>query len=427
VSQDKLFLEIPVREIVERQLKGQRGRKTTDDYASKNQMRTQMIAKLLKKGMVPFDHIPEIASALMQNEGVRRVVCNRIQYLFIDEFQDVDTCQMRVFDALRKGRKTTIYAVGDPEQYILGFTYGRRLRRSPKFENIPICKCVAQRRRNDSNRRAYSEIVDFTNHFHTQISQTATKGSSQKAGVFFIADTDMDAIIAKYRGLTQVLEANGRAITWLYLAYENRTFESHVDRYGLTPVSNDSVKTGSLLSESLALISAVVGLTPKQIREKYDVHRVGFRKLGICLIKVVRQRRLTEDELVSFVQETLGLKRESESAKFDAQLHRLTARVCCEAPDPGSSHQYSSIHKAKGLEADAVLVVATKEKELNKWLTTNKDERRNDQKDTCRIGFVAFSRARQILCIACKERISDGLKEELRTLGVLAACSAADS
>ena len=415
VSQDKLFLEMDVREIVKKRLREQGGGKTQDSYAVRNAMRKRITAKLLAKGMVPFEQIPEIAFSLMQNERVRDLVCNRIQYLFIDEFQDVDTCQMRVFDAVRKGRRTTIYAVGDPEQYILGFTYaGTR----PKFRNIPISRFSAQRRTNDLNRRAYSEIVDFTNHFHTEIKQRATKGSSEHAGVFFIADTNMDAIVRSYRELTRVLDVVGNPVTRFYLAWENRTFEGQVHKFGLTPVSNDSVNTRTLLSEALAWISAVVGLTPKQIRDKCDLDQVDLRKVGMRLMKVIRERNPTEDELVSFVCDALRLKPEAESIRVSTQLHRLATRLSYDPAAAGDSHQYSSIHKAKGLEADAVLVVASKEKMLKKWLTTDKDGRRDDKSDTCRIGFVGFSRAKQILCTACKQQISDQLKDELRTLGV---------
>jgi len=418
VPQDKLFLEVDVKGIVDRGLKGQRGGKTERNHAAENRLRTNVTTKLLEKGVVPFEQIPVIAAALMENHRVKNVVCNRIQYLFIDEFQDVDTRQIKVFDAIRKGRRTTIYAVGDPEQYIMGFTYQRRPGRGPKFENIPMKRFVAVRSTNDQNRRAYAEIVDFTNHFHTKITQTPTKGRSEVAGVFFITDTDMDAIIGKYRQLTQVLEVDRETVTWLYLGKENRTFEGYVDTYGLTPVSNDSVEIGGLQSESLMLISAVVGLTQKKIREKYDLDHVGLRKLGMRLIKSVRQRKLTEEELLSFVQDTLGLEPDSESVGLRTRLDRLATRVSCDAPGPGASHQYSTIHKAKGLEADAVLVVAKSENELTKWLMTDNEERRNDESDTCRIGFVGFSRVKQILCIACKQRISEELENKLRTLGV---------
>jgi DNA helicase-2/ATP-dependent DNA helicase PcrA len=260
--------------------------------------------------------------------------------------------------------------------------------------------------------------VAFTNHFHTQIQQKATKGGSEDAGVFFIADTDMDGIIRRYRELTQVLDVDGKPAMRFYLGWENRTFEGYADKYGFTPVSNDRMKTGSLMNQSLMIVSAVARMTPRQIREKYEFDQVGLRKLGLRLIKLVRDGNPTPDQVVRSIRESLGLKAEPESLRVEGQLGRLAGRVSRDPAGNGGLHQYSSIHKAKGLEADAVLVVASSEAKLEKWLETDEGKRCDDTSDTCRVGFVGFSRAKQILCIACKKQISDDLKDKLRALGV---------
>jgi len=75
----------------------------------------------------------------------------------------------------------------------------------------------------------------------------------------------------------------------------------------------------------------------------------------------------------------------------------------------GADHtnQYSTIHKAKGLDADAVLVVAEKYEHFLKWFETDPKERYADKSDQCRLGFVGFSRAKELLCIACLQDIRD--------------------
>ncbi|MEC0432508.1 3'-5' exonuclease [Bacillus subtilis] len=52
-----------------------------------------------------------------------------------------------------------------------------------------------------------------------------------------------------------------------------------------------------------------------------------------------------------------------------------------------------SIHSAKGMEAECVLVLAETQNELNEWLANNQ------KSEEARIGYVAFSRARKLLCI----------------------------
>jgi len=79
---------------------------------------------------------------------------------------------------------------------------------------------------------------------------------------------------------------------------------------------------------------------------------------------------------------------------------------------------YSTIHKAKGLQADAVLAIAENTNRLEKWLMTDKIARFEEKTDMCRIGYVAFSRAKTILCIACLGKIDKTFEKELERLGV---------
>jgi DNA helicase-2/ATP-dependent DNA helicase PcrA len=78
----------------------------------------------------------------------------------------------------------------------------------------------------------------------------------------------------------------------------------------------------------------------------------------------------------------------------------------------------SSIHKAKGLEADAVLVVAKNSNELKKWLTIDGSERRVDKGDTCRLGYVAITRPRELLCFASLKPLEDETRHVLAECGV---------
>ena len=64
----------------------------------KNVIRSKVLAALLKEGKIPLNQIGAIACDLMQNKDVSRAVCNKLQYLFIDEFQDVDITQLDIFE-----------------------------------------------------------------------------------------------------------------------------------------------------------------------------------------------------------------------------------------------------------------------------------------------------------------------------------------
>ncbi|MGY8611339.1 3'-5' exonuclease, partial [Bacillus altitudinis] len=52
-----------------------------------------------------------------------------------------------------------------------------------------------------------------------------------------------------------------------------------------------------------------------------------------------------------------------------------------------------SIHSSKGMEAECVFVVAETTKQIKEWLN------HNDASEEARVGYVAFTRARKLLCI----------------------------
>jgi len=52
-----------------------------------------------------------------------------------------------------------------------------------------------------------------------------------------------------------------------------------------------------------------------------------------------------------------------------------------------------SIHNSKGQEAECILVLAESKSQLDEWLELN------NETEEARVGYVAFSRARQLLCV----------------------------
>lgn len=64
-----------------------------------------------------------------------------------------------------------------------------------------------------------------------------------------------------------------------------------------------------------------------------------------------------------------------------------------------------TIHKAKGLEADGVLVIAENRKQFFKWLNMRSYDLKNEKDEDYRLGYVAYSRAKRVLALACLEKI----------------------
>ena len=306
ITLDKLFLEIDVRKIVDKIPHNKK------NPSIRNKIRSNVVNKLLGEGKVPFEQIARISAKLMADIKVRDVVCNRIQFLFKDEFQDTDTVQLKIFDAIRKGEKTKMYSVGDPEQYILGFTYDLRGVKKPSFDKIPINRFAkdCEECQMDINRRACEQIVEFTNKFHTSVKQVSEIGPIENAGVFYIEHTDLDLMISKFIEMTQEVVDSLKNSKRLFLGYENKTYEGFVAKYGFIPISNEHKREKSILSESLDLISSVTQLSQQGIREQYQLDRIEHRKLGISLTKSLMLEKIgTKDELIEFVTNDLGIQK----------------------------------------------------------------------------------------------------------------------
>lgn len=379
--------------------------------------------KNLQKGFYNYDQILTVSSQILdKNKYAREVIRNRLQNLFIDEFQDSNITQFNIFESIRSGQKTDIYAVGDPEQFIFRFSIKKKKNKYSsedfainKFKN----KAVVQT--NEKNRRSCDQVVKFINHFHCDISQKSVIGSHVNGGVYFISKTDLDDIIKSYRTITSVLKKNDKPIEKFYLSYAKDTIGEVASKWGLVPVSNDSLNSGGFINEAVKVICAVIGENGKQICEKYELGRIELRKKGLFLVKAVWDGKINNvRELTSFIENDLGLKSIVDLPKREYGECKFKRQVPDEPSDSvvDEKHMYSTIHKAKGLEADAVLVVAKNGSELKKWLMTDKKARSEENTDMCRLGYVAFSRAKTILCIACLKKIDKELEGKLEKLGV---------
>lgn len=412
VGLDKLFFELDVNQLAMSQ-----SRKGASP-AEIAQKRNGIANAYIKSGKIPLDYISKLSARLIDNKKVRELVCNRLQFLFVDEFQDVDKAQEKIFDQIRIEGRTIIYAVGDPEQFIMSFTYKGKIR--PPFQKLPIYTFKAERIKKEINYRSYNPIVSFTNNFHSELQQKSTLGDNSFSRVVFIPSLELREIVIAYKKLCSEIIFDKEPLHF-YLSRENNTFEPLATEFGLVYLPEHThLKT--VLDESTDLLCNFVGLTKRQISEKYKLEPLQIRKIGILLINAVKEGIVNNgDSLKQFIREDLKLEvimngfangKEGEISvqKLVTIVNRNTAKSL--------NHQYSSIHKAKGLEAETVLVVAKYKSEFVQWITTDKNARATDNDDTCRLGYVAFTRAKILLCMGCLQPIDDNLQKMLVQLGV---------
>jgi len=86
-------------------------------------VRDRLPAELEKDGVMSFnDMIRDLDAALQTDGGLAKLIRARYQAVFVDEFQDTDRIQYRIFDqCFPKGCPNLFYMIGDPKQAIYGF------------------------------------------------------------------------------------------------------------------------------------------------------------------------------------------------------------------------------------------------------------------------------------------------------------------
>lgn len=424
----QLWKKVPSeRHFVELDLNRMPALQTEQDVRNKAIIRSRIAQGLVKSGVIPFDELVRISAELIGEKRIRAAIATRLQVLFVDEFQDLDTAQLKVIDEIRKAGKTEIYVVGDPEQYISGFIYQQKHQKVKPYTSIPFfqfeqhsnVECIT------INRRSCKEIVQFANNFHGRLTQEWIRGSTPHCGVYFLEPIASDAIMSTFRSLAEHYEEStgehlDRPHTRLVLAREKKIVDSFAEGFGLTYISNDRSRQRSVLDEVLKTITLAAGQNLRQLGEAQGMTRLELRKVAILLMKRIRSQEIhSGDDLLKGIEETCHIKISQEPAykEIDGRLSKIRAMLSSQISEK-NMELCSTVHKAKGLEADSVLVIAKSNNELAKWIMQDIPSREADKQDDCRLGYVAFTRARDVLCIACLEKINLKNRTELIQLGV---------
>lgn len=388
------------------------------DVHSKGTGAARYTENLIKKGIVPFDAMFPVARELLKDQVVRTRLGQRIAYLFVDEFQDTDIGMLEIIDQFRKSGSTKIYAVGDPEQFVMGFTF--RGMPIPSFDKLPIFRFKAQATATQllENHRSNGEIVTFTNRLRSDLQQRAIKPDRNEPRVLFFCDIDLKSIVALFQERSKNVEVHGTKRERLYLSEENATFESLLNEFDIKQTSNVRRKTLTLLGDALELVATALDRSQRKACADLKLSRLQWRLAGTTVLRKSLEHDFGVKELIAFVSNTFRHKvSDSRTQILDEELTQLKVQLTIGHND-FHPEQCSSIRRAKGLEADAVLVVAKGLAELKKWFSTDDAVRKSDKQDKCRIGYVGFTRAREMLCIACLKPIDTELAKMIDGLGI---------
>jgi len=376
------------------------------------------INNLMKKGVIPYGKVESFARKLLKNKEVAKAVAGKIQAIFVDEYQDATTTHHAIFETLIKSGISRFYCVGDGEQYIYGFTY--RGRKPPVFSKIPMNTLASESAFDKNflktNWRSAANIVSFLNNFVDESRRQIPDPDRNDSGkLVFMESNDLSHAL-------EMSSTDKRSEdTMMILAYASSILET--GEFASIPMGarDSSVKHRPITAIVTDYICNFLKSSKQTISDREGLNAIGFRgKIVEFADRIDTDLDFGINQAISLIKQLFPATSQSNEAtnyispdEYLYVVHAIRSR----GTDDNQIVKMT-IHKAKGLEADNVLVVASTNIELAKWIGTDLTVRSDDKNDTCRVGFVAFSRARKNLYVACQEVINENNKAALLALGV---------
>ncbi len=403
---------------------------------------------LLKEGVISYRTSIYIAHKLSSYYKIINNVNRRIQYLFVDEYQDSDHFINDIFKKILKSNVTKSFFIGDQKQNIqtiMSFQSSIKNKVKDVLYDLKKEESIAYSEIKE-NWRSSNEIVDFISNFQ-DFTQVAQK-NEVVFPIVFLNENNLDHI---YKLFEQIILDNLFTVeediffkVVLADSWKDNSSKEYIkklsnlkNKYGFTEI--DNMISGSSNSNYKTfddcLVSSVKRKKKEILQELFSENLICFRKYMLKLFKKYSKFRcldffrnkakgINNVDLFGFFtnsikktfREDLKLEESSNGKKIvcDQLCKYIFSLSKPHEQDPHLNTFCSKIHKFKGLEATCVLVIASSKNVLKKWIET--DVRKQDK--TSRVGYVAFSRARKLLYIACLEKIDDETKEKLKALKV---------
>lgn len=401
---------------------------------------------------------------LRQFPSVLACLTARFASVLVDEFQDTTEIQNAILELLNDAGNTSLFLVGDPDQSIFSFagavpsTFARHLA-STRFL-CPLCGSTEHRIK--GNRRSSGRIVKHLNKLSTMPlgQEPLAKWMDYPEPVWLVVGRESTSVssalpdraapvLGHFFGLldrNHIDPAGNEA--FCVLAHQNRTVAELRRTYehdSVAPARDfDSVKHSNSRLHGI-LRDLLVAYKHREVGEWASAFEATERAIARLLYRTASARWCDfEDATIGLeradwpivvwaVMEELSVEGDEDLACFCRRVKGLVDRAvraaggkpirrklgildcsrgrtaevvaACKAVSalagvtrPGlAGESFRTIHKAKGIQRDAVLVFAIDHDELERWLT--KCDLPNDE--CSRRGYVAMSRARKILCLAC--------------------------
>lgn len=407
-----------------------------NQFASKN-AEIALATKMEKRGIITYDKVIELSNKIISTPAIKHCLSNRLSFVFIDEYQDTRLYTHTLFDKLFSNDDKFYFLIGDPLQAIYRFSYSMSQLKdevkkfSPKkFEETPLSLIKTNYPNNiinlKQNYRSSKEIVDLINSYMIEANsiQNSIKGNIN-IPIIFIDNNNKDDIYNKFLSIQEKYgldtihtrtKTEKNVIKDLFLTRSWKLLEKLYHANSIAKLEKGEYKNSSKLQEISRCLLGILGLKKTEIVIQPE-DEIEWRKFCFLVLRFLKESALTDynkkiESIRSGFNKCFNISAKKEGIDLYGSLNDFFKDS--QNNNPKQDRFYSTIHSSKGLEATSVLVVAETEKELLKWINFEKANKELD--DDYRIGYVAFSRARDLLSVACLETIKPKTITTLKSL-----------
>ena len=412
------------------------------------------VDRRLSKGQVSQQDVLWFSLRILAEQThILDVLSCRFASILVDEFQDTTELQYGVLEKLHSLRRTSLFLVGDPDQSVFSFA-------GAKVETFQQCMLKYSGYELVHNRRSTANITAFLDHFRdsSRELEPIAKWKDCPIPVYLLVgklpnterieyfrellhqhklcdeEGNVDYFILA-RGLTltkelSCLETGGvQGTDELLVTLQNE----HPQLYTIAKALMQACKYQQMGKFSLAhkcLDHALSLLVLKRSASFGDPSEIGLSRDDWRLMVTSMLCRLDvssdisardwvaafKKSLADCLYSTSGKKQGGKIVLLNSIERNLkkrtrypiqTAIPAVALPDEIES-SVRTVHSAKGLERDAVLAIASTSRQFSLWMKRCQDG--IERTEESRIGYVAFSRARKLLCVA-----TDSLNAHCRT------------
>ena len=373
-----------------------------------------------ERGVIDFEDVLLLmVGILLDREDIADQVRGQYKHFVVDEYQDVSPLQQRLLD-LWLGRRRQLCVVGDVSQTIYSFTGAtpdfltgfasryagaRTVRLSRDYRSTPQVVSLANRVLSRSRRgggalvlpagavelvaqRPSGPAVRFES-YDDDVAEAA--GVVEHVGRLRSAGVPLSGIAVLYRTNSQS-EAIEQALSDAGIGYLVRGGERFFER--------DEVKRAVVMLRAAARteraeLTGDVGADTRMV-----LGREGWSERPPAPRGAVRERWDSLNAIVELADE-LGAKR---GADLDGLVAELGERAAAQNAPTVEGVTLSSLHAAKGLEWDAVLLVGASEGLLPISLAEGPAAIEEER----RLLYVGVTRAREHLVVSCARARNPG-------------------